>query len=75
MDREPAPEEALMLSETVEELFRSIDDPDERSILELSLQGYSTLEISETTGRAERSVRRLRERIRNHLERQCTADV
>lgn len=75
VDREPAPEEAMMLSETVEELFRTLADPDERSILELSLQGYSTQEISESTGRAERSVRRLRERIRNHLEQQCMADV
>jgi RNA polymerase sigma-70 factor, ECF subfamily len=75
VDREPDPEEAAILSETVEELFRSIADPDERAILELSLQGYSTLEISETTGRAERSVRRLRERIRNHLESQCLAEV
>jgi RNA polymerase sigma-70 factor (ECF subfamily) len=69
VDRDPLPEEAAMLAETVESLFQSVDDPDERSVLELSLQGYSAAEISERLGRAERSVRRLRERVRKRLER------
>jgi RNA polymerase sigma-70 factor (ECF subfamily) len=74
IDRDPRPDEAVLLSETVEALFRSIDDPDERAILELSLQGYTAAEISEQLGRAERSVRRLRERVRKRLER-MRADV
>ena len=41
---------------------------DERQVVELSLQGYSTQEISEQLSRAERSVRRLRERVRKYLE-------
>src|SRR5262245_7816647 len=69
LDREPMPEEAAVLAETVEALFRAVDDPDERAILELSLQGFTAAEISESLGRAERSVRRLRERIRKRLER------
>ena len=69
IDREPGPEEAALLAETVEGLFRSIDDEDERKILELGLQGFSAAEICEKTGRAERSVRRLRERTRKRLER------
>jgi RNA polymerase sigma-70 factor (ECF subfamily) len=69
LDRDPRPEEAVQLSEMVEGLFQSIDDADERAILELSLQGYTAAEISEQTGRAERSVRRLRERTRKRLER------
>lgn len=69
LDREPSPDEAAALAETVEALFRSIDDPDERAILELSLQGHTATEISEQLGRAERSVRRLRERVRKRLER------
>lgn len=69
LDREPQPDEAAALAETVEALFRSIDDPDERAILELSLQGFTATEISEQLGRAERSVRRLREHIRKRLER------
>jgi RNA polymerase sigma-70 factor (ECF subfamily) len=69
LDREPLPDEAAVLAETVEALFRSVDDPDERAILELSLQGYTAAEISDRLGRAERSVRRLRERVRKRLER------
>jgi RNA polymerase sigma-70 factor (ECF subfamily) len=72
LDREPGPEEAAVLAETVEALFRALDDPDERGVLELSLQGYSTAEISSQLGRAERSVRRLRESIRKKLERMRT---
>jgi RNA polymerase sigma-70 factor, ECF subfamily len=74
VSREPTPEHAAVLAETVEEVLRTID-ADERLIIELSLQGYSTHEISERLSRAERSVRRLRERVRRHLERlQGTVD-
>jgi RNA polymerase sigma factor (sigma-70 family) len=66
--REPTPDEAAVLAETVEGLLRGLND-DERSVVELSLQGYSTQEIGDTLGRAERSVRRLRERVRKQLER------
>ncbi len=66
--REPTPDEAAALTETVERLLRGLG-ADERAILELSLQGYSTPEISERLGRAERSVRRVRERARALLER------
>ena len=68
LDREPRPEEAVMLAEMVENLFRDVS-AHERPILELSLQGYTAPEISAQLGRAERSVRRLRERIRKRLER------
>jgi RNA polymerase sigma-70 factor (ECF subfamily) len=68
LDREPRPEEALILAETVEHLFRGLS-AHERPILELSLQGYTASEISAQIGRAERSVRRLREQIRKRLER------
>lgn len=69
VDREPLPEEAVCLTEVVQALFESLEDEDERSILELSLQGHTATEISHQIGRAERSVRRLRERIRKKLER------
>jgi RNA polymerase sigma-70 factor (ECF subfamily) len=69
LDREPLPHEAVVLADAVEALFRAINDPEERAILELSLQGHSTAEISESLKRAQRSVRRLRERVRKHLER------
>jgi RNA polymerase sigma-70 factor (ECF subfamily) len=68
LDREPTPFEAAVLEETVQQLLASLD-ADERPILELSLQGYSTREISERLGRVERTVRRVRERVRQRLER------
>jgi RNA polymerase sigma-70 factor (ECF subfamily) len=67
IDREPTPAEAVLLAETVEQLLAGLDE-DERPIVELSLQGYTTQEISERLDRAERSVRRLRERVRKRLE-------
>jgi RNA polymerase sigma-70 factor (ECF subfamily) len=68
LGREPTPLEAAVLSETVERLFAGLDE-EERPVLELSLQGYTTREISERLGRAERTVRLLREGIRHRLER------
>jgi RNA polymerase sigma-70 factor (ECF subfamily) len=68
LSREPTPLEAAILHETVEQLLASLDE-DERPIVELSLQGYTTQEISQQVDRPERTVRRLRERVRNRLER------
>jgi RNA polymerase sigma factor (sigma-70 family) len=65
--REPTPDEALLLTEAVEQLFHGLEDG-ERQILELSLQGYKASEISTQLGRAERSVYRLLERIKRRLE-------
>jgi RNA polymerase sigma-70 factor, ECF subfamily len=67
--REPTPLEAAVLSETVDQLLTGLDE-DERPILELSLQGYTTQEISAQLGQPERTVRRLRERVRKRLERE-----
>jgi RNA polymerase sigma-70 factor (ECF subfamily) len=67
--REPTPDQAAALAEIVEGLLTRLD-ADERVMLEMSLQGYSAQDISEQTGRAERSVRRLRERVRKYLQRQ-----
>jgi RNA polymerase sigma-70 factor (ECF subfamily) len=57
----------MVLAESVEKVLREVG-ADERQVVELSLQGYSTQEISEQLSRAERSVRRLRERVRKYLE-------
>ncbi len=72
--REPTPDEAAILVETVEQLLCDLD-AEERPILEMSLQGYTTQEITEELGLAERSVRRLRERIRKRLERLQLTDA
>jgi RNA polymerase sigma factor (sigma-70 family) len=68
IDREPTPLEAVVLAETVEQLVGRLDAGD-RAIIELSLQEFTALEISERLGRAERSVRRVRERVRKRLRR------
>jgi RNA polymerase sigma-70 factor (ECF subfamily) len=67
--REPTPEQAASLAETIADLLAELRSR-ERAVVELSLQGYSTQEISEQTGRAERSVRRVRERVRRRLQQQ-----
>jgi RNA polymerase sigma-70 factor, ECF subfamily len=72
--REPTPDEAAILVEIVEQLLRDLE-AEERLVLEMSLQGYTTPEISERLGFAERSVRRLRERIRKRLERMQLTDT
>jgi RNA polymerase sigma-70 factor (ECF subfamily) len=66
IDREPNASEAAMLAETVAQLMRWLK-PDDRTIIELSLQGYSVPEISARLGPSERTVRRLRERVRERL--------
>jgi RNA polymerase sigma-70 factor (ECF subfamily) len=68
LDRQPSAHEAAVLAETVEQLFRDAG-PDERPVLELSLQGFTAAEISLHLGRAVRTVHRLREQIRKRLER------
>ena len=72
--RDPTPLEAAELSETLERLLNGLDE-DERPIVELSLQGYSTREISEQLDRPERTVRRLRERVRARLEQMQVEDL
>jgi RNA polymerase sigma-70 factor (ECF subfamily) len=71
--REPTPLEAAQLSETVDRLLDSLDE-DERPVVELSLQGYTTREISQQLGRAERTVRLVREHVRKRLERMQRED-
>src|SRR5262245_2236059 len=64
--REPSPPEAAILAETVEELMRGLDDR-ERTMLALSLQGYTVQEVSPQVGRSERTVQRLLERVHKRL--------
>ncbi len=66
--REPSPDEAAVLGETVEQLLRGLDER-ERAVVELSLQGYKAPEIGPRVGVAERSVYRVLERVKGRLER------
>jgi RNA polymerase sigma-70 factor (ECF subfamily) len=72
LDPSPTPEEAAVLTETVERLLRGLCAED-REILELSLQGYTAAEVGERLGLAERTVRRVRARARKRLERMQAA--
>jgi RNA polymerase sigma-70 factor, ECF subfamily len=67
--RDPTPEEAAMLGETIQHLLRNKTDRD-RKIIELILQEESTQEISRQTGCSERTVERVRKRLRDELEAQ-----
>ena len=62
-----SPEEALILVEEVESLLRGLE-PYQRNILELRLQGYNLLEIAHTANCSERTVRRVLDRIEQHLK-------
>jgi len=73
VSREPTPEEAAVLAETVEQLLRGLEE-DERPMLEMSLQGYTSKEIGERLGVSERTARRVRERVRKRLERMQLTD-
>ena len=67
IDPGPTPYEAAVLGETVEQLLRGLDN-DDRSVVELSLQGWTTREISGRLGLSERTVRRFREHLKARLE-------
>ena len=64
---EPDPQEAAILIEEVEMLLGALKEQD-RPVVELRLQGFTTSEISKETGRPERSVRRILERLKEKLE-------
>lgn len=67
LGREPAPEAAAILTETIEQCMRVLDERG-RQILSLSLQGQSVEEISNQVGRTERTVYRVLEQVRARLE-------
>jgi RNA polymerase sigma-70 factor, ECF subfamily len=66
--REPTPEEAAVLAETLTLVMRRLE-PYDREILVGHLQGDSADAIGARVGRARRTVRRALERIRQMLER------
>jgi RNA polymerase sigma-70 factor (ECF subfamily) len=66
--REPTPAEAVALAETVEQLFRGLDERD-RQIVELRLQGFQSSEIGAQVGCTRRTVHRVLELVQRKLER------
>lgn len=71
--RDPSPSQAIMLTETIDELLRPLNDRD-RQIVTLALQGVSVPDISQQIGRAERTVQRVLERLKSELVRRCKPD-
>jgi RNA polymerase sigma-70 factor (ECF subfamily) len=63
---DPTPSAVAMLAETVENLLGHLEARDRR-IVELSLQGYTNVEIGNLVGCTERTVYRVLERVRRHL--------
>jgi len=68
LDREPTPEEAALLTETVEQVLRGLEGP-QREIVLLSLQGHTVAEVSAAVGRTRRTVQRVLREVRQRLER------
>jgi RNA polymerase sigma-70 factor (ECF subfamily) len=66
--REPSPVEAVALADELEHVMELLP-PLQRRMLELRLQGYNLLEIAAATQRTERTVRRVLETIKEHLQR------
>jgi RNA polymerase sigma-70 factor (ECF subfamily) len=74
IDREPTPLEAAVLAETVEQVMRGLEQGD-RAIIELSLQGYTPVEVSTQLNVSERKVVRMRARIKDRLRRMQADEV
>jgi len=72
--RDPTPEEAAVLAETLEEVMRGLTER-EREMVVLSLQGKTMPEVSAAVGRAERTVRRVLDQVRHRLERMQEDDA
>jgi RNA polymerase sigma-70 factor (ECF subfamily) len=69
---DPTPSAVVMLAETVERLLKGLE-PRDRRIVEDSLQGYSAPEIGDRVGCTERTVYRVLERVRKHLQQMRAA--
>jgi RNA polymerase sigma-70 factor, ECF subfamily len=66
--REPTPQEAAVLTETLEQVMAGLDGP-QRQTLELTLQGHQAAQIARQLRCTERTVFRVLARVRDRLER------
>jgi RNA polymerase sigma-70 factor (ECF subfamily) len=65
-DPEPTPHEAAVFTETLDQVLESLQGR-ERDIIELLLQGHTVEEVRCRVGCGERTVRRVRDRVRQKL--------
>jgi RNA polymerase sigma-70 factor (ECF subfamily) len=68
LSREPTPEEAALLADSVTQVMGRLDSPLKRRVFEMSLQGYSVAEIGAELQYYERGVERIRARVRAILQ-------
>jgi RNA polymerase sigma-70 factor (ECF subfamily) len=73
LTREPAPSEAVLLTETFERLVAGLD-PMDQQVLVVSLQGCTAEEISAQLGMNQRRVYRVLQRVHKRLERMRDED-
>jgi RNA polymerase sigma factor (sigma-70 family) len=73
LTREPTPYEAAVMTESLSEVFATLDARD-RGMLERKLQGESVTEISEALGCTERTVQRVLQRVREWLLQRIAAE-
>lgn len=66
--RDASPLEGMIMAETVEGLMQRLTDPQHRRILQMRLQGYRDLEISNEVQVSERTVERVLKRVRGWME-------
>jgi RNA polymerase sigma-70 factor, ECF subfamily len=66
--RTPSPSEAMAVIEELEQVLKGLA-PHHRQMVELMLQGYHFKEIAEATDRSERLVRRVRDHVKDRLNR------
>jgi RNA polymerase sigma-70 factor (ECF subfamily) len=66
--RDPTPQEAAVLTETLEHLLHGLDE-NQQTILTMRLEGYTVREISDRVDRTERSIYRLLRQVRDALVR------
>lgn len=66
--RDPTPQEAASLVETLEHMLSGLDER-RRQMVALRLQGYTVLEISQEIGCTERTVHRVLGKVRDSLKR------
>src|SRR5262249_10821530 len=67
LDREPGPEEAAVLAETVQKTLGGLNEQEQRVVV-LSLQGSSVVEVRRLVGCSESKVYRVLRHVRRRLE-------
>lgn len=65
---DPTPAEAAIWADTLDQILSDLKEA-ERPVVLMRLQGYAIAEIATHVGRSERTVLRVLEGVRNHLER------